>query len=403
MHNINPVAIWRSRSSKSGAAKFDKDEDQVKPIEKELSSIAREFIPRHLSEASEKSVTSNDVESLCEENLPGESSNVQTFEFSQSHKDLLSSNSEEESVSYSEVVSCSKKHSLNDKSVNQASELDPISDSKSVSSQVIEFEIVAQPFDDGELVNHPMKTIALRRKSGGFPISCNTAFRECFNIMHALSNHFHYSSCLVMNHRGTSSRDNKGHFGNSDPLKKETTCVYLHNLISVSQLCDNGMDVMFKIKYCIMYKVDTLTEVMRANKRGDLYLMCFETLEAKEEICLVSSVKNEEHASGTPDAACGPIAKRSLNGKKYILVLVDEFSRYTWVEFVRKKSHVPMLLINLLKRLQVLQGLQVRVIRSDLGVPILLELENLIKNSFIYLQAIILYIINPINYILAFI
>ncbi|KAJ9546998.1 hypothetical protein OSB04_019541 [Centaurea solstitialis] len=46
-----------------------------------------------------------------------------------------------------------------------------------------------------------------------------------------------------------------------------------------------------------------------------------------------------------------PIAKQSLNGKKYILVLVDEFSRYTWVEFVRKKSHVPMLLINLLKRL----------------------------------------------------
>ncbi|KAJ9546508.1 hypothetical protein OSB04_019051 [Centaurea solstitialis] len=25
-----------------------------------------------------------------------------------------------------------------------------------------------------------------------------------------------------------------------------------HNLISVSQLCDNGLDVMFKIKYCII-------------------------------------------------------------------------------------------------------------------------------------------------------
>ncbi|KAJ9567443.1 hypothetical protein OSB04_003409 [Centaurea solstitialis] len=29
MNNINPVAIWRSRSPRSGAAKFDKDEDQV--------------------------------------------------------------------------------------------------------------------------------------------------------------------------------------------------------------------------------------------------------------------------------------------------------------------------------------------------------------------------------------
>ncbi|KAJ9552721.1 hypothetical protein OSB04_016766 [Centaurea solstitialis] len=67
-----------------------------------------------------------------------------------------------------------------------------------------------------------------------------------------------------------------------------------HNLISVSQLCDNGMDVMFKIKYCIMYKPDTLIEVMRANRRGELYLLCFEALEAKEEICLVSSTKSEE-------------------------------------------------------------------------------------------------------------
>ncbi|KAJ9541898.1 hypothetical protein OSB04_028404 [Centaurea solstitialis] len=67
-----------------------------------------------------------------------------------------------------------------------------------------------------------------------------------------------------------------------------------HNLISVSQLYNIGMDVMFKIKYCIMYKDDTLIEVMRANRRRGLYLLCFEILEAKKEICLVSSVKNEE-------------------------------------------------------------------------------------------------------------
>ena len=67
-----------------------------------------------------------------------------------------------------------------------------------------------------------------------------------------------------------------------------------HNLISISQLCDNGLDVFFKIKYCIIYKADTLIKVMRANRIGDLYLLCFDTLEAKEEVCLVSSVKNEE-------------------------------------------------------------------------------------------------------------
>ncbi|KAJ9541925.1 hypothetical protein OSB04_028431 [Centaurea solstitialis] len=67
-----------------------------------------------------------------------------------------------------------------------------------------------------------------------------------------------------------------------------------HNFISFSQLCDNGLDVMFEIKLCIMYKCDTKIEVMRANRRGDLYLICFDTLQPKEEICLVSSIKNEE-------------------------------------------------------------------------------------------------------------
>ncbi|KAJ9544260.1 hypothetical protein OSB04_023967 [Centaurea solstitialis] len=43
-----------------------------------------------------------------------------------------------------------------------------------------------------------------------------------------------------------------------------------------------------------MNQANTLVEVMRASRRGDLYLMCFDTLEAEEEICLISSVKNEE-------------------------------------------------------------------------------------------------------------
>jgi transposase InsO family protein len=64
---------------------------------------------------------------------------------------------------------------------------------------------------------------------------------------------------------------------------------------------------------------------------------------------------------------CGPISVQSLGRKKYILVLIDEFKRFTWVEFIRKKSQVPSVLINLLKRLQVLHGFQVRVLRSDNG------------------------------------
>ena len=35
----------------------------------------------------------------------------------------------------------------------------------------------------------------------------------------------------------------------------------------------------------------------------------------------------------------GPTRTESLGGKKYIMVIVDDFSRYTWVEFLRKKKN----------------------------------------------------------------
>ena len=40
---------------------------------------------------------------------------------------------------------------------------------------------------------------------------------------------------------------------------------------------------------------------------------------------------------------CGPISVQSLFEKKYILVLIDEFSRYTWTEFVRKKNMMSLM------------------------------------------------------------
>ncbi|GKB85701.1 retrovirus-related pol polyprotein from transposon TNT 1-94 [Tanacetum coccineum] len=34
---------------------------------------------------------------------------------------------------------------------------------------------------------------------------------------------------------------------------------------------------------------------------------------------------------------CGPMRVQSINGKKYILVIVDDYSRFTWVKFLRSK------------------------------------------------------------------
>nr|GEZ60415.1 hypothetical protein [Tanacetum cinerariifolium] len=49
---------------------------------------------------------------------------------------------------------------------------------------------------------------------------------------------------------------------------------------------------------------------------------------------------------------CGPIRVESVNGKKYILVIVDDYSRFTWVKFLRSKDETPMFIIKFLKMIQ---------------------------------------------------
>nr|GEV26225.1 hypothetical protein [Tanacetum cinerariifolium] len=54
---------------------------------------------------------------------------------------------------------------------------------------------------------------------------------------------------------------------------------------------------------------------------------------------------------------CGPMRVASINGKKYILVIVDDYSRYTWTYFLRSKDETPKVLINFLRLVQ--RGLHV--------------------------------------------
>ena len=42
---------------------------------------------------------------------------------------------------------------------------------------------------------------------------------------------------------------------------------------------------------------------------------------------------------------------QSLGGKKYILVVVDDFTRYTWVVLLKDKIEAPKKMIHLCKKL----------------------------------------------------
>ncbi|GJW77169.1 retrovirus-related pol polyprotein from transposon TNT 1-94 [Tanacetum coccineum] len=62
---------------------------------------------------------------------------------------------------------------------------------------------------------------------------------------------------------------------------------------------------------------------------------------------------------------CGPMRVESFNGKKYVLVIVDDYSRYTWTHFLRSKDETPEVLIDFLKLFQRGLHAQVRTVRTD--------------------------------------
>ncbi|GJT69321.1 retrovirus-related pol polyprotein from transposon TNT 1-94 [Tanacetum coccineum] len=65
---------------------------------------------------------------------------------------------------------------------------------------------------------------------------------------------------------------------------------------------------------------------------------------------------------------CGPMRVASINGKKYILVIVDDYSRYIWVYFLRTKDEAPDMIIDFVNQVQKNLKASILMIRTDNGI-----------------------------------
>ncbi|KAJ9538527.1 hypothetical protein OSB04_031260 [Centaurea solstitialis] len=74
----------------------------------------------------------------------------------------------------------------------------------------------------------------------------------------------------------------------------------------------------------------------------------------------------------------GPTNVMSIGKKSYCLVIVDDFSRYTWVYFLKTKDEISGLIKSFVTRVENQSNLKVKVIRSDNGT----ESKNSDINSF---------------------
>ncbi|GJQ91545.1 retrovirus-related pol polyprotein from transposon TNT 1-94 [Tanacetum coccineum] len=99
----------------------------------------------------------------------------------------------------------------------------------------------------------------------------------------------------------------------------------------------------------------------------------------KDHLCLARAMGKSKKKSHKPKSEdtnqeklyllhmdlCGPMRVASVNGKKYILIIVDDYSRFTWVKFLASKDEAPDFIIKFLKMIQVRLNATVRNIRTN--------------------------------------
>ncbi|GJU43707.1 retrovirus-related pol polyprotein from transposon TNT 1-94 [Tanacetum coccineum] len=126
-----------------------------------------------------------------------------------------------------------------------------------------------------------------------------------------------------------------------------------HNLFSVRQFCDSNLEVNFRQHtwfICNLEGVDLLT----GSRGNNLYTLSLGDMMASSPICLLSK------ASKTKSWLC-------VNGKKYIHVIVDDYSQFTWVQFLRSNDEALDFIIKFLKMIQLRLKVPVQRIRTYNG------------------------------------
>ncbi|GJX35855.1 retrovirus-related pol polyprotein from transposon TNT 1-94 [Tanacetum coccineum] len=201
-----------------------------------------------------------------------------------------------------------------------------------------------------------------------------------------------------------------------------------HNLFSVGQFCDSDLEVAFRKHTCFVRDIKG-TYILKGSRGTNLYTISIDEMMKSSPICLLSKASKSKSwlwhrrlnhlnfgtindlarkdlVRGLPRLKfekdhlcsacqlgkskkfshrpksentnmevlhtlhmdlCGPMRVQSIKGKKYILVIVDDYSRFTWVKFLRSKDETPEFVTNFLKQIQVGLNKTVRFIRTDNG------------------------------------
>nr|GFB30758.1 retrovirus-related Pol polyprotein from transposon TNT 1-94 [Tanacetum cinerariifolium] len=210
-----------------------------------------------------------------------------------------------------------------------------------------------------------------------------------------------------------------------------------HNLFSLGQFCDADLEFAFRKSTCFVRDLQG-NDLLTGNRGSDLYIISLQKLTSSNLICLMAKalptqawlwhrrlshlnfdyinlLSKKDIMIGVPKLKyvkdqlcsscelrkakrssfkskavpslkgrlnllhmdlCGPMRVASIYGKKYILVIVDDYSRYTWTLFLHFKDETTEVLKEFLTMIQ--RNLQAPMItvRTDRGTKFLNKTLN---------------------------
>nr|GEY05241.1 reverse transcriptase domain-containing protein [Tanacetum cinerariifolium] len=126
-----------------------------------------------------------------------------------------------------------------------------------------------------------------------------------------------------------------------------------HNLFLVGQFCDGGLKVAFRQHTCHIRNNDMVDLLQGKSKKSSHPLKTVNTN---------TKILNTLHMD-----LYGPMRIESMNKKKYILVIVDDYTKFGWVRFLRTKDETPEVIKKFIVTTQRALNAIVRYVRTDNG------------------------------------
>ena len=108
-------------------------------------------------------------------------------------------------------------------------------------------------------------------------------------------------------------------------------------------------------------------------------ISCMYVLNALDKSLVVSLIYSKRPLELLHLDLFGPPSFDSLGGRKYCLVIVDDYSRYTWVYFFKRKSETQQTVIDFANEAQRQHNAKILTIRSDNGT----EFKNYTLDEFL--------------------